>query len=596
MANNQSNNLGNLMPTLKRISKEILAYKGKFTLFLISTIISIVFIILGPRELGKATTALFDGITAMAQGTGGIDFNLIGRILLTVLALYLIGSLFSATRAVIMIDITENVAYNIRKRMVEKINNMPMSYFESRPVGETLSRIVNDVDVLGQTMSQSAEQLLSSIATMIGIGIIMFSINTTLALIVLLIVPISILIMRIIMRYSQRYFRSQQYTLGIINGKVEENYSGQRIVKAFNQKESTVNDFEKSNVRLEGAAWRANFFSGITFPIMRFISSLGYVTVVIVGAILVIFGRIHVGDIQAFTQYVNRFTQPITQIAQIVNLLQQMGAAGERVYDFLDAEEEDQASGQELDTSAIEGVVEFDDIEFGYLADQPIINNFSTQVKPGQKVALVGPTGAGKSTIIKLLMRFYDVDSGNIILDGEPAKTYSRKSYQQAIGMVLQDTWLFHGTIRENIRYGRLDATDEEVEEAAKSARVHHFIKSLPGGYDFMISESGDNVSQGQKQLLTIARAILADRPILILDEATSSVDTRTEVLIQEAMDSLMEGRTSFVIAHRLSTIKDSNLILYMENGDVVEQGDHKELMALEGRYANLYNSQFAGA
>lgn len=596
MANNQSKNLGNLMPTLKRISQEILAYKGKFTLFLISTIISIVFVILGPRELGKATTAIFDGVTAMARGTGSIDFDLIARILLTVLALYVIGTIFSALRAVIMIDITENVAYNMRKRMIEKINNMPMSYFESRPVGEILSRIVNDVDVLGQTMSQSAEQLLASLATMIGIGVIMFSINTTLALIVLLVVPISILIMRIIMRYSQRYFRSQQYTLGIINGKVEENYSSQKIVKAFNQKEATVGDFEKSNERLEDAAWRANFFSGITFPIMRFISSLGYVTVVIVGAVLVIFGRIQVGDIQAFTQYVNRFTQPITQIAQIVNLLQQMGAAGERVYDFLDAAEEDQATGLELDNNAIEGVVEFDDIKFGYLPDQTIINSFSTQVKPGEKVALVGPTGAGKSTIIKLLMRFYDVDSGNIILDGEAAKQFSRKSYQQAIGMVLQDTWLFHGTIRENIRYGRLDATDEEVEQAAKSARVHHFIQSLPGAYDFMISESGDNVSQGQKQLLTIARAILADRPILILDEATSSVDTRTEVLIQEAMDSLMEGRTSFVIAHRLSTIKDSDLILYMEDGDVVEQGNHEELMTLDGRYANLYNSQFATA
>lgn len=596
MANLNNRNNTNVTASLKRILQEILKFKGLIITVLISTLIATTLTILGPRELGKATTVLFAGINEMVQGTGTVAFDVIGRILLTVLALYIGGAVFNALKAYLMMQITETVAYNLRKDMIEKINRMPMSYFESRPVGEILSRIINDVDVLGATLSQSASQLLTSVATMIGIAIIMFSMNVTLAFVVIIIVPVSMLLIRIIMRYSQRYFRSQQHTLGIINGQVEENYAGQRIVKAFNQEEKTIEHFEKSNDQMGEATWRAQFFSGITFPIMRFLSSLGYVSVVIIGAFLVIVGRLNVGDIQAFTQYVNRFTQPITQISQIINLLQQMAAAGERVFEFLDEPEEDQTKGIPLDVENVEGIVNFENISFGYNPDQIIINDFSTEVEPGQKVALVGPTGAGKSTIVKLLMRFYDVNSGTILLDNKPAAKYSRQSFQQAMAMVLQDTWLFKGTIRENIRYGRLGASDEDVVEAAKSARVHRFIQSLPGGYDFEINETGDNISQGQKQLLTIARAILADRPILILDEATSSVDTRTEVLIQEAMDNLMDGRTSFVIAHRLSTIKDSNLILYMEDGDVVEQGDHAELMAIDGRYANLYNSQFATA
>ncbi|WP_028125556.1 ABC transporter ATP-binding protein [Eremococcus coleocola] len=582
--------------SILKIVKEIIAYKWGLILVLFSTIMATLLTIFGPVQLGKATTLIFEGVQAMIQGHGSIDQAAVGRVLLTVLILYIVSGIFNAVQGYAMITITETVTYNLRKRMLAKINRLPMSYFESQNIGEILSRIVNDVDTLGMTMSQSAAQLLNSLMTLIGIGIIMFTINTTMALVVLVIVPVSVVIVRIILKLSQRYFRGMQRTLGKVSGQVEEVYAGQRIVTAFNQETAMKDSFDIKNDALRDQTMKAMFVSGVMFPIMRFISSLGYVAVVIVGAYLTIQGRMAVGNIQAFTQYVNRFTQPITQLAQIFNLMQSMAAASERVFEFLDENEENQEIGAGIDVAQIEGQVDFDHVKFGYQPDQIIVHDFSTQIQPGQKVALVGPTGAGKSTIVKLLMRFYDVNAGAILLDKSPTTNFSRMSYQQAMAMVLQDTWLFKGSLMENIRYGRLDASDEEVIAAAKAARVHRFIKSLPGGYQFELNENTDNISQGQKQLLTIARAILANRPVLILDEATSSVDTRTEVLIQQAMDHLMEGRTSFVIAHRLSTIRDADRILYMEHGDIVEQGNHDELMALQGRYADLYNSQFASA
>ena len=579
--------------SLFRLVKEIATHKWGMIFVLFATLLSTVLTIFGPAQLGKATTLIFEGVGLMIQGEGHIDFPAVGRVLLTVLVLYIVAGIFSALQGYVMITITESVTYDLRKRMVEKMNRLPMAYFEGQAVGEILSRIVNDVDTLGLTLSQSASQMLTAVTTLVGIGVIMFTINVKMALLVLLIVPLSSLIIRVILRYSQKFFRGQQVTLGRLSGQVEEVYAGQRIVKAFNQETRMQRAFAEKNRDLRDQSMKAMFVSGVMFPIMRFVSSLGYVAVVITGAYLTIQGQMTVGNIQAFTQYVNRFTQPITQLAQVFNLMQSMAAASERVFDFLDEVEEDQTSGDDLKVTDLAGHVEFDHISFAYTSDQPIIRDFSTQIQPGQKVALVGPTGAGKSTIVKLLMRFYDVNSGSIRMDGVASQNYSRQSYQQAMAMVLQDTWLFQGSILENIRYGRLDASDEEVFAAAKSARVHHFIKSLPGGYHFQLNETTDNISQGQKQLLTIARAILANRPVLILDEATSSVDTRTELLIQAAMDDLMKGRTSFVIAHRLSTIKDANLILYMEDGDIVEQGNHQDLMALNGRYASLYASQF---
>lgn len=584
----------NFSKSIMRIAKEILSYKWMMVLVLVTTVLSTVFSILGPRALGNATTEIFNGIARQIQGVGGIDFEAVGSILLFVLFLYGISTLFGIIQGYVMTTVTENVTYGLRKRMMAKIDRMPMSYFESRPYGEVLSRINNDVDTVGQSLSQSVTQLLTSVITMIGIAAIMLTMNVVLAIVVILIVPISIFIIRLIMKYSQKYFRAQQRTLGIINGQVEEVYSGHQVVKAYNQEQRTKEAFNVENLILKESAWKSQFYSGILFPFMRFLGSMGYVAVVIIGAYMVMIGAINVGDIQAFTQYVNRFTQPISQLAQIVTMMQTLAAAGERIFELLDEEEENQTDGELLDIAAIDGQIDFNHVEFGYSSEQRIIHDFSASVKSGQKVALVGPTGAGKSTIVKLLMRFYDVDQGTILIDQKPNVTYSRRSYQQAMAMVLQDTWLFNGTIMENIRYGRLDATDEQVIEAAKSARVHHFIQQLPGAYQFVLNEEASNISQGQKQLLTIARAILADRPILILDEATSSVDTRTEILIQEAMDRLMEGRTSFVIAHRLSTIRDADLILYMEHGDIVEQGSHESLIAEDGKYANLYYSQFA--
>lgn len=584
----------NFMASIWRIGREIFSHKWKMTLVLLTTVLSVVFSILGPKALGGATTELFNGIVRQNQGTGSIDYAAVGRILLFVLTLYIISTVFGALQGYIMTDVTETVTYELRKNMIAKIDRMPMSYFESRPYGEVLSRINNDVDTLGQSLSQGVTQLFTSVLTMIGIAGIMLSMNWVLAIVVMLIVPISIAVIRFIMNRSQSYFRSQQKSVGVINGQVEEVYSGHQIVKAYNQEANTLEKLLVENEKLKESAWKSQFFSGVLFPFMRFLGSLGYVAVVLVGAYMVMIGAMNVGDIQAFTQYVNRFTQPISQLAQIVSMMQTMAAAGERVFELLDETEESQTEGEILNVSEVKGDIAFEHVAFGYNPDQIIIKDFSANVKSGQKVALVGPTGAGKTTVVKLLMRFYDVDNGSILVDNQPTKQFSRQSYQQAMAMVLQDTWLFKGSILENIRYGRLDATDEEVIEAAKAARVHHFIKQLPGAYKFEINEEASNVSQGQKQLLTIARAILADRPILILDEATSSVDTRTEILIQEAMDELMKGRTSFVIAHRLSTIKDADLILYMEQGDIVEQGNHETLIAKEGRYANLYNSQFA--
>ena len=584
----------NFKDSLLRIFKEVLNFKWAMLLVFFTTILSVLFNIIGPRELGKATSTLFEGVLAEVQGTGSIEFNVIGRILLTVLALYVVSSIFNWVQGFVMTGVTENVTYGLRKKMLDKIDNMPMKYFESHSHGEVLSRISNDIDTLGASLSQSFAQLLNSIMTMLGIAIIMFTINWILALVVLIVVPISLITIRILINVSQKYFRQQQVALGVINGQIEENFSGQNIVRAFNQEDNAIDVFYKDNAKLEESAWKSQFYSGVMFPFMRFLQNFGYAAVVMVGAYLVIIGMIRVGDIQAFTQYVNRFTQPITQLAQIVTLLQTMVAAAERVFEFLDEEEQDQTTGNALDIENVHGDVSFNHVQFGYNPDQVIITDFNADIKAGQKVALVGPTGAGKSTMVKLLMRFYDVDKGSINLDGVDVKTYSRANYQRSISMVLQDTWLFNGTIMENIRYGRLDATDEEVIEAAKAVHVHNFVKNLPGGYNFEINEEASNISQGQKQLVTIARALLSDRPVLILDEATSSVDTRTEILIQQAMDRIVEGRTSFVIAHRLSTIKNSDLILYMENGDIVEQGNHDELIARGGKYANLYNSQFA--
>lgn len=594
--NGQRNEMKTIMANVSRLVKEIAKHRGRLTVVLLATVLSTAFAILGPRELGKATSEVFAGVSRMASGTGGIDYSAVGQILLRTFLIYLVSSIFSAVQGYQMNTITETVSYDLRRRMQDKVNNMPMSYFESRPHGEVLSRIVNDIDTIAGSLAQSATRCLDSIATMIGIAIIMFTMNKTMALIVYLLVPIALIFVSLTTRYSQKYFRSQQSVLGKLNAHVEEAYTGQQIIKSFNRQDESIDRFGRTSALLAESGQKGQFFSSILFPVMTFVSNVGYVLVVIVGGYLSIIGQIQVGIIQAFTQYVNRFTQPITDLTQVLTMAQSMSAASERVFEFLDEEEEDQHVGETLHVPSIVGKVEFDHVKFGYNPDEPVIKDFSATIRPSQKVAIVGPTGAGKSTIVKLLMRFYDIDSGEIRLDNKPITDYSRSSYQQAIAMVLQDTWLFEGSVRDNIRYGRLDATDEEVEETAKAARCHNFIMQLPGGYDFVLQENGANISQGQAQLMTIARAMLANRPILILDEATSSVDTRTEILIQEAMDKLMEGRTSFVIAHRLSTILDSDVILYLEDGDVVEQGTHEELLELNGRYAKLYRSQFAGS
>ena len=568
-------------------------YKIRLIGMMIFAIVGTVFNIVGPKILGKATTELFNGLVAKVNGTGGIDFDKIGKILLWTLGLYLCSAAFSFVQGFIMTGISNDVSYSLRKDISGKMNRLPMKYYESRTYGEVLSRITNDVDTLQQGLNQSITQLITSVTTLIGVFIMMLSINVWMTLCALLILPCSMFIISKVMKHSQKYFQDQQKYLGEVNGQVEEIYSGHTVVKAFNKEDDVINEFEKTNEKLYSSAWRSQFFSGIMMPIMQFVGNLGYVMVALLGGFMVIKNKIEVGDVQAFFQYIRNFTQPIQQIAQVTNMLQSSAAASERVFEFLDVEEEDQMAENPVSVDQIEGNVSFEHISFGYDPSKIIVHDFNADVKAGQKVAIVGPTGAGKTTMIKLLMRFYDVNSGEICIDGHNVKDFNRMELREMFGMVLQDTWLFHGTIMENIRYGRLDATDEEVIAAAKAAHAHHFIMSQPGGYQMELNEETSNISQGQKQLLTIARAILANNKILILDEATSSVDTRTEVRIQKAMDNLMKGRTSFVIAHRLSTIKDADLILVMKDGDIIEQGNHEELLSKKGFYADLYNSQF---
>ena len=569
----------------------------KFTLaaVILFAVGSTVFSIVGPKVLAKATTALAIGFVAKLRGTGGIDFGYIGRVLLVLLAMYLVSALFSLAQHWMMSGLSQKVCYDLRRRISEKINRLPLAYFEKRTVGEVLSRITNDVDTLGQSLNQSITQLITSITTMVGVLLMMLSISPAMTLIALLILPVSMGLVMVVVKFSQKYFKAQQATLGVVNGQVEEVYSGMTVVKAFNRETAVLEEFNAANNKLYESAWKSQFLSGLMQPVMNFVGNLGYVGVAVAGGVFCARGAITVGEIQAFIQYVKNFTQPIQQLAQVSNMLQSMAAAGERVFEFLAEPEEVQTAdpARRADPACIDGAVRFDHVRFGYTPDKTVIHDFTYEVKPGQKVAIVGPTGAGKTTMVKLLMRFYDVDAGSISLSGRNVKDFDRSALREGFGMVLQDTWLFQGTIMENIRYGRLDATDEEVIAAAKAAHADHFIRTLPGGYQMELNEDASNVSQGQKQLLTIARAILADNRILILDEATSSVDTRTEQRIQKAMDNLMRGRTSFVIAHRLSTIKDSDLILVMRDGDIVEQGSHEELLAAGGFYADLYNSQF---
>lgn len=578
--------------------KKLLRYMSKYKIRLIGmmifAIVGTVFNIVGPKILGKATTELFNGLVAKVNGTGGIDFDKIGKILLWTLGLYLCSAAFSFVQGFIMTGISNDVSYSLRKDISGKMNRLPMKYYESRTYGEVLSRITNDVDTLQQGLNQSITQLITSVTTLIGVFIMMLSINVWMTLCALLILPCSMFIISKVMKRSQKYFRQQQKYLGDVNGQVEEVYAGQNIVKAFNKEDAVMATFEETNKKLYESGWKSQFFSGMMMPIMQFVGNIGYVTVALLGGFMTIKGAIEVGDIQSFFQYIRNFTQPVQQIAQVTNMMQSAAAASERVFEFLEEEEEEQTVEHPVTLeNGVEGHVTFEHVSFGYRPDQIIIKDFSEQVQPGQKIAIVGPTGAGKTTLVKLLMRFYDVNSGRILIDGHDIREFDRRNLRECFGMVLQDTWLFNGTIMENIRYGRLDATDEEVIAAAKAAHAHRFIQTLPEGYNTVLNEEASNVSQGQKQLLTIARAILADNRLLILDEATSSVDTRTEERIQKAMDNLMKGRTSFVIAHRLSTIKDADVILVMKDGDIIEQGNHEELLAMNGFYANLYNSQF---
>lgn len=586
----------NFKASIKKLIQYIAKYKIGIIVVMLFAACSTVFTVVGPKILGKATTTLTEGLMAKIQRTGSIDFGKIGSILLFVLGLYLLSAIFSFVQGWIMTGITQKVCYQLRKEISEKINRMPMKYFESRTYGEVLSRITNDVDTLGQGLNQSITTIITATATMIGVLIMMISISPLMTLIAIVILPISMALISLVTKKSQKFFRNQQEYLGHINGQVEEVYGGHLVIKAFNREKDTIEEFDRTNKILYDSAWKSQFLSGMMQPIMMFVGNLGYASVALTGGLLAIKNIITIGDIQAFIQYVKNFTQPIQQIAQVINMVQSMSAASERVFEFLEEEEENQIVANPADISRITGEVTFDHVHFGYDPEKIIIHDFSAHVLPGQKIAIVGPTGAGKTTMVKLLMRFYDVNRGEIRLNDSNIKDFNRRELRDAFGMVLQDAWLFKGTIMENIRYGRLDATDEEVIAAAKAARADHFIKTLPGGYQMELNEDASNVSQGQKQLLTIARAILADNKILILDEATSSVDTRTEIEIQKAMDNLMRGRTSFVIAHRLSTIRDADLILVMKDGDIIEQGTHETLLAKNGFYAELYNSQFEEA
>lgn len=581
----------------KGTMKKLLHFMGKYKIALVIVVVfalgSTVFNIIGPKVLSTATTELFEGITAKIAGTGGINFDAVGVILLTTLILYAVSAACSFAQGWIMTRVVQGTCFELRRRIAAKIDALPVGYFEKTSTGDVLSRITNDVDTLGMNLNASVTQLITGVATVLGVVIMMLSISPIMTLVALIIIPVSLLIVSVVVKRSQKYFRMQQNRLGAINGQVEETFSGHAVVRAFGKEDEVVEKFRQTNEELRESAWKSQFLSGLLMPIMTFVSNLGYVVVAVVGALFAIQGRITVGDIQAFIQYMKNFTQPLTQLAQISNVLQQMAAAAERVFEFLDAEEEKDEPAKIL-AAEVKDNVEFVHVSFSYEPGKPVITDFSASVKEGQTVAIVGPTGAGKTTMVKLLMRYYDVDSGAIRIGGYDVREFDRNDLRSMVGMVLQDTWLFKGTIRENIRYGNLETTDEQVEAAAKAAFADHFIRTLPGGYEMEINEDASNISQGQRQLLTIARAILADRRMLILDEATSSVDTRTEELIQRAMDRLMHGRTSFVIAHRLSTIRNADLILVVQNGNIVEQGNHTELLARGGAYANLYNSQFA--
>ena len=579
--------------SLKKLVKYMSVYKVQMLFVAVFAVCGTVFNIVGPKILGKATTEIFNGLVSKVSGGSGMDFGKIGQILLITLGLHVVSALCSFIQGMIMTGISQKTTYRLRKDITEKVNRMPMDYFDTKPVGEVLSRVTNDVDTLGQSLNQSATQLITSVTTLIGVLVMMLSISPLMTVVALLILPISVGLISFVMKHSQKYFSGQQEYLGNVNGQVEEVYSGHNVIKAFNKEDDVIREFDRTNDKLYESAWKSQFFSGMMMPVMQFVGNLGYVGVAILGGFLAIKKTIEVGDIQSFIQYVRNFTQPIQQVAQVTNMLQLAAASSERVFEFLEEKEEDQTVEHPVSVEGLHGNVQFENVHFGYNPEKIIINDFSANVKEGQKIAIVGPTGAGKTTMIKLLMRFYDVNSGSIKIDGHDVRDFNRSELREMFGMVLQDTWLFHGTIMDNIRYGKLDATEEEVIQAAKAAHVHRFVQTLPGGYQMEINEEATNISQGQKQLLTIARAILADPKILILDEATSSVDTRTEVRIQKAMDNLMKGRTSFVIAHRLSTIRDADLILVMKDGDIIEQGTHTQLLAQNGFYAELYNSQF---
>ena len=585
----------------KGTTKKLLDYLKPFRLSIIIVLIfavgSAAFSIIGPKVLGHVTTSIFEGLVSKISGSGaGIDFSYIGKLIVILIVLYVISAAFSFIQNFVMSGVAQKVSYNLRKEISLKINKMPLKYFDKMSHGEVLSRVTNDVDTVSNTLNQSLSQIFTSITTLIGVLIMMLSISGTMTLAAIIVVPLSGILISFVVKKSQKYFKEQQSYLGHVNGHVEEIYSGHTIVKAFNGEEKSVEEFNELNDTLYSSAWKSQFLSGMMMPIMTFIGNIGYVIVTILGGYLVIKNSIKVGDIQSFIQYIRSFNQPIAQAAQIANVLQSTAAAAERVFEFLEEKEEADLATSPIDVEELKGEVTFKNVHFGYNEDKIIINDFSSKVKPGQRIAIVGPTGAGKTTIVKLLMRFYELNSGEILVDNYNINEFKRSDLRKAFGMVLQDTWLFNGSIMENIRYGNLNASDEEVINAAKAAHVHHFVKTLPDGYNMELNEDASNVSQGQKQLLTIARAILADPKILILDEATSSVDTRTEVLIQKAMDNLMKGRTSFIIAHRLSTIKDADLILVMKDGDIVEQGNHNELLNKDGFYDNIYNSQFEQA
>ena len=589
---------GEKAKNFKGTMTKLLRYLSRFLPAIITVLVcaaaSTVFSIFGPKVLGQATTKLFEGVMAMLTGTGGIDFSAIGQILLFLLAIYLISALLSYVQGWVMAGVATKVSYSMRRDISEKIDRMPLSYFDRVPNGEVLSRITNDVDTVTQTLNQSLSQIVTNVTMMVGVLCMMLSISPLMTLVALCILPVSVLIVMNVVKRSQPFFRQQQDYLGHVNGHVEEMYGGHVVVTAFGREEESLGVFDKMNAKLYNAAWKSQFLSGMMMPLMNFAGNLGYVGICVLGGFLSLNGSITVGDIQAFIQYVRNFTQPINQIANISNVLQQTAAAAERVFAFLEEEEEPADPESPLSPELIQGEVDFAHVHFGYTPEKTIIHDFSAVIQPGKKVAIVGPTGAGKTTMVKLLMRFYDVTDGAILLDGYDVRQFARNDLRDSFGMVLQDTWLYNGTIRENIRYGRLSATDEEVLAAAKAAQVDHFVRTLPDGYDTVLNEEATNISQGQKQLLTIARTIISEPRILIFDEATSSVDTRTELAIQKAMDHLMEGRTSFIIAHRLSTIRDADLILVMKDGDIVETGTHTELLAKHGFYAELYQSQFA--